>query len=149
MSIPISRRHGVNPTLGVCLYCKREDGTIGLLGALPGDAEAPRRSVISDEPCPACQEMMEQGVMLCEVKGTYQIAVGRGRKRETLERPMPTGTLVVVTEDWVRRMIQPDELAAQMINKRIAFVTPEDWNQIGLPREDADYREEVASGSAD
>lgn len=137
MAIRLSNKHGVNPTVGVCMYCGREDGTIGLMGQLPGDREADGYSIISDEPCDECKGYMEQGIMLCEVVGTYTIKL---RNRRTKERPRPTGTLCVVSEDFIKRVIQPDELRDQILEKRMAFVTPEDWEAIGLPRENIDNR---------
>lgn len=59
--IRVSEKHGVNPTMGVCWVCGAEDGTIGLLGRLPGDKEAPRHAVISDEPCATCKGHIRDG----------------------------------------------------------------------------------------
>lgn len=145
MNIQLSPNHGVNPTMGICMYCKREDGSVSLLGRLPGDAEAERYSIVSDEPCDACKELMKQGVMLVEVlemKEIYQ-RPARGKPKERMKFPVTSGTLCVVSDDFINRVIQPEELRNQILEKRMSFVTPEDWDAIGLPREDKDYREEA------
>jgi len=69
MRISISKEHGLNPTLGVCLWCGEEDGTIGLLGA-NGGKQAPRHSIISSAPCPKCKAGMAQGITLIEASPT-------------------------------------------------------------------------------
>ena len=53
MSIKLSKKHGVNPTLLICPICKKDVG-IGLLGRLKGDAEAPRQ--MYGELCDDCKK---------------------------------------------------------------------------------------------
>ena len=67
-SIPVSRKHGVNPTMLICPICRHKTNGLALLGKLPGDAEAPRYS-LDREPCDDCRGIIESGgVMLIEVK---------------------------------------------------------------------------------
>lgn len=150
MAVTLSERHGVNPTMGVCMYCRRPDNTIGLLGRLPGDKEADRYSILSDVPCDTCQELMKQGILLVEVLEMKEIEVPVGQEKVTRYRrfekrkvPVCSGTIAVVTEDWVRRVINPEELRDHILRKRMSFVSSEDWDAIGLPREDMDNRNEV------
>ena len=66
--IPISKKHGVNPTMLICPICHHETNSLALLGRLPGDAEAPLYS-FDREPCDDCRGVIEAGgVMLIEVK---------------------------------------------------------------------------------
>ena len=57
MGIRLSDKHGVNPTMGVCMWCGEPTGEIALLGKLKGDVEAPRYSTLSYEPCDKCKEI--------------------------------------------------------------------------------------------
>lgn len=65
--IPISEKHGLNPTLGVCFWCGKHTGEIALLGKLPNDAEAPKETVLNYEPCEECQKAFSEGVLIMEV----------------------------------------------------------------------------------
>ena len=66
MSIILSEKHGVNPSIEVCFFCGEEKG-IALMGKLKGDVEAPRQCVLNYEPCDHCKELMSQGLTLVEV----------------------------------------------------------------------------------
>jgi len=55
----ISKEHGLNPSLGICFYCGRDNGEILLMGKLKGDVEAPRKSVSSYEVCEQCKKDLE------------------------------------------------------------------------------------------
>ncbi len=66
--IPVSKKHGVNPTMLICPICHHETNGLALLGKLRGDAEAPRYS-LDREPCDDCRGVIDAGgVMLIEVK---------------------------------------------------------------------------------
>lgn len=65
-SITLSKKHGVNPTLGMCFVCGGDTSEIGLLGRVPQDAEAPRQMVLSYEPCDKCQERLKTHFLLVE-----------------------------------------------------------------------------------
>ena len=122
-SITLSPKHGVNPSMGVCYYCGKDDGTIMLPGRMKGDREAPRRAVWSKEPCKECEGYMVQGVILISVQ-----------PGPPSSNPYRTGGWVVVREDAVRRMITATELLAQVLKCRWAFVDDETWDKVGLPR---------------
>lgn len=66
MSVRISEKHGVNPTMCQCFFCG-EVKHIALMGRLKGDVEAPMSCVMDYEPCEECQKKMSQGVTLIEV----------------------------------------------------------------------------------
>lgn len=90
--IPISEKHGVNPTLGVCFWCGEHTGEIALLGKLPNDAEAPRETVLNYEPCEKCKEHFESGVLIIEV---YE-QTANDNKPPIKDTHIPTGRYVVV-----------------------------------------------------
>jgi len=66
--ITLSPRHGLNPSLLKCPICGKDTNEIALLGKLKDDAEAPRY-MMSNNPCPDCQEHLDKGHrILIEVK---------------------------------------------------------------------------------
>lgn len=112
-SIRLSEKHGVNPAMGVCFWCGKEDGTILLLGKLPKNAEAPRHVCASYEPCDECKKNFALGIAFVEV----------------LDDGSPTGRFVVIKEEAVKEMgIQPQELLESILEKRRANVRPYDFN---------------------
>lgn len=66
MSIKLSKKHGVNPTMGVCMWCGKPTDEIAMLGRLKDDAEAPKYSVLSYKPCSECKSIWDKGVALIE-----------------------------------------------------------------------------------
>jgi hypothetical protein len=96
MSRPLTLhpQEGVNPTLGVCFWCGKEDGTIGLLGLNKGK-KARKRSVLTLEPCAACKEVMTQGIVVIEAtnyqRDPWQVEVQPGA--------YPTGRWAVVKRE--------------------------------------------------
>jgi len=60
--IILSEKHGVNPSLDICPICEKPRGVI-LFGRLPGDAEAPRKSVSSLFPCDECRTAIGDGIV--------------------------------------------------------------------------------------
>lgn len=131
--IRLSPKHGVNATMGVCYFCGEPDGTIGLMGQLPGDAEAPRYAVISKAPCEPCQGRMKQGVIL--------IGIEDGQKPGT--EPKRTGHYCVVNDEGIRKVFA-DPVADEMIERRSAFIDRETMKAIGL----LDLVEEQAKAKA-
>jgi hypothetical protein len=103
MSIRISEKHGVNPTIPVCFWCGKEKNEIALLGKLKGDIEAPMYCVLDYEPCEECQKKWNLGVAL----------IGTSKKplndtlppiKDTPEETLyPTGQWLVVTKEAAKR----------------------------------------------
>lgn len=121
-SIQLSKKHGLNPSLGVCFVCGEDDGTVVLPGQLKGDAEAPRRAVWTREPCPTCKGWMAKGIVFLSV-----------REGEHGENPYRTGKLAVLKEEAVSHMISNKTLLASILKKRICFMDDRSWIQLGLP----------------
>lgn len=70
-SIRLSPKHGVNPSMPICFFCGEETGEIALLGKInKADDEAPRHILLDYEPCPKCQEVFKQGLLLVEAVPT-------------------------------------------------------------------------------
>ena len=72
MSIKVSEKYGVNPTIPVCFFCGEEKNEVALLGKITDkqtkeEIEAPMRTVIDYEPCDKCKEQWSKGVAIIEV----------------------------------------------------------------------------------
>lgn len=119
-SIRLSERYGANLALGVCFWCGKEDGTVLLLGRLPGDAEAPRRVASSYEPCEACRKVWAKGVAFIEATRRPQ----HDGQVPLAEQVYPTGRLLVLTIDVAMKIVQPREMMEQVTRLQKAFVEP-------------------------
>ena len=125
MGIRLSNKHGVNPSVMICFYCNNPKGKgVALLGALPGDAEAPRAAVFDKKPCDECAAHMEAGIIFISVKD-----------ETPSENPYRTGGWCVLREEAVRRMLNAGETVEDVCHKRVAFIPDAVWDAIGLPRE--------------
>lgn len=123
--LQLSEKHGVNPSITQCFVCMKEVG-LALFGKMKGDVEAPRKVCLPDDPpCEECSNLMEQGVILISVDES---------KSPDLQNPWRTGGWVVVRDDFIERVVQPDTLKDSILNKRMAFIPDEAWDMIGLPR---------------
>ena len=138
----ISERHGVNPSLAQCFWCGQDSGELILFGRLPQDHEAPRKVVMSYEPCEKCDKQMGRracelnaAVWIIEVSdqpthGDGQLAwgqhIGQGAKatREQAYKPQhyPTGRMVVVKERVIRDNVNNPEMIADVIRKRATIM---------------------------
>jgi hypothetical protein len=124
MSIILSQKFGVNPSMSQCYFCG-EVKEIVLTGKLPQDKEAPREAVWNEEPCKNCAEYMKRGVILISV-----------REGEEGRNPYRTGGWVVVTDDYIRRALQPPAVVEEVLKKRMCFVLDNTWKLLGLPKGD-------------
>lgn len=117
-SIRLHRQHGVNPTVGVCLFCGKDDGTVALLGA-SYRGQAPSRMIVSPEPCATCKGRMAQGIAIIEAcrsprEGAIQVSEG----------VYVTGRWMVVRESAAERVFDPTVLP-QILRVRKCFLEPD------------------------
>lgn len=113
-SIPISPKHGLNPTIPVCFFCGQEKNEIVIMGKLKGDVEAPRNVCLDYEPCDHCKELFAQGI-LCIGVTDHPLPDGRPPISGSL---YPTGAYLVVTEDFIHRFIADEALKQSVLDKR-------------------------------
>lgn len=113
-SIPISPKHGLNPTIPICFFCGQEKNEIALMGKLKGDVEAPRAICLDYEPCDHCKELFAQGI-LCIGVTDCPLPDGRPPISGSL---YPTGAYMVVTEDFIQRLIVDEEVRKNVLDKR-------------------------------
>ena len=100
MSLRISEKHGVNPSVDTCFICGKETSVV-LFGASYKDengktVEAPRR-VCTGQLCDDCQKVIDEG-------GIFFIAVKDG---ESGNNPWRTGQIAALKEEAVQRIF-PD-----------------------------------------
>lgn len=120
MSVRLSPKHGLNPSLAVCFFCGEDNGEIIIPGMMKGDREAPRRACWNMDPCAKCAEHMKAGIILIEATPTK-------------DGPDRTGRQVVVRDEMISRVFSPAELVADILKKRVAFIEPQAWQELGLP----------------
>lgn len=114
-NINISPKHGLNPTMPVCFWCKREKKDVVLLGKLPGDAEAPRHCVLNYEPCDTCKEKWSVGVVVFEVTTTnpHEVPPMRSGKRDFY----PTGNYMVLKPEASKEPALPQGSRSIMLTE--------------------------------
>lgn len=95
-NIILSPKYGVNPTIPVCFWCGEQKPEIALMGRVyekdsrtgkklrGSDVEMPMSGVCLDiEPCPKCEEIFRQGVLLMECvetpNGKFSVTDNKGR----------------------------------------------------------------------
>lgn len=89
--ISISEKHGVNPSLMVCMVCGESTG-VALLGKLRNDEEAPRK-IIDQEPCKDCREKyLKEGTMLL------------GSKSDGKDGMQRTGSMAIIKDSLFERI---------------------------------------------
>ena len=98
--IPLSPKHGLNPTIPICFWCGKKKNEIALLGKMKEDAEAPRHCVLDYEPCDECKKNFALGVVAIEVR-TSPYTPGQPPIQQGA---YPTGRLVVLTTEAADRM---------------------------------------------
>ena len=110
-SIPISPKHGVNPTIPVCFWCGKENNEIALHGKIDkADTQAPMHCILDYEPCDACKTAMEQGVTLIGV------ASNAPDNRPPIQKGLyPTGQWAVLKTEAVSRLF-PEDVAEKAVS---------------------------------
>jgi len=100
--IPLSEKHGVNPSMSVCFWCGEVKGLV-ILGKLPEDAEAPREAIYDLEPCDACKQKMAEGITLFSVDDVTR---------------KPTGDWCVIKEGAVHLLTEDEDQIAKILKDR-------------------------------
>lgn len=125
MSIRLSKKHGVNPTIATCFYCGEPTGEIALLGKLPNDEKAPHYMTLNYTPCDSCKEKMAQGTTVIEVSTDTD---GRPAiTKDITDTPAyPTGRWCVITKEAAFRIFGIDNhtvcIDQELYNKIIGTI---------------------------
>lgn len=106
-SIPLSPKHGLNPTIPVCAWCGEAKNEIALLGKIKTDKrgedpEAPMHCILDYEPCDKCKEQWSQGIACIEVS-TYS-KDSRPPIQSNPQPLYPTGRVAVLKEEAARNI---------------------------------------------
>ncbi len=126
--ITLSEKHGVNPTLPVCFWCGEENGTVALLGRLPGDIEAPRHPVLDYDPCDECRENFALGIALIEC--TEYNSNNLPPIQETPQL-FPTGRLLVIKPEAVSRIFDEDT-TKQLLSVGRGYIDTEAFDMFSI-----------------
>jgi len=114
-SVKLHPKYGLNPCIGVCLWCGEDNGQIVMLG-FNGGREAPRRAVIHHEPCDKCKAKMAQGITFIRTNDAEEVL-----------------GWCVIKEEVVREHITDPEMLAGILKARKAYVADGDWEIMGFP----------------
>ena len=104
-SIPLSPKHGVNPSMILCPKCG-ESHSIALMGRMKNDAEAPRM-ILGNELCDKCLEKARQDnrvvLLKCKVDGDPTQGITGDSMEMSLEifpkvfnHPIPAGRMALI-----------------------------------------------------
>ncbi len=127
--IPVSPKHGVNPTMPICFFCGEPTGEIALLGRLKGDVEAPKHMLLDYRPCQNCEEQMKKGICFIAVS-TKPVEKGQPPiQKEEQADLYPTGPWCVVKDEAVRRIFT-EEVVEQIMRKRRSLVDDEMYHRL-------------------
>jgi hypothetical protein len=100
--IPISKKHGLNPSISLCFWCGEECG-IALLGRLPDDIKAPKHCLLDYTPCKNCQKIFKQGGLIveCDTKPLSSLS-GQPPIQDNL---YPTGRFAVLKLESLKHLV--------------------------------------------
>lgn len=122
MSIKLSPKHGLNPTIPICFFCGKDKNEIVLAGKInKNDDEMPMHTIIDYEPCNECKAKMDKGITLIEA--TTKPA---NPNQPPIQNGIyPTGKWCVVTENFIKNNINSEEMVNWTLKVRKAFMEPE------------------------
>lgn len=126
MSIKLSPKYGVNPTIPVCFWCGEDKNEVALLGrignaAVHEDIEAPMHMVLDYEPCEKCRSNMSQGFTIMEATNKPNLVTSVQMQSGVY----PTGRYAVIRSEAAQRMFLPEATAMGK-----AFVDSVLFNQV-------------------
>ena len=105
--LKLSEKHGLNPSLSVCLFCGEEKGLV-LLGQInKEDDEAPKKGVYDADPCDKCDARMKDAVAkgaVIVMEMTAYTAPGDPTKNTF----SPTGAYVAVKREALKKNMGKD-----------------------------------------
>ena len=105
MSIKISPKYGVNPTIPVCFFCGKPKNEIALMGKMGReDLEAPRNLVLDYEPCDECKEHMSKGVALIVVSNKQPEDKRPAMTAQGNQKVFPLGGMLVIKSEAFSQM---------------------------------------------
>lgn len=131
MSIRVSKKYGVNPTIPKCFYCLKDKNEILLLGKTKGDKETPKGAVWDHEPCDECKDWMKKGIICISVDPS---------KSTDRQNPWRSGGWSVLKEEVIKRLSMSEEMQQKVLKARYMFVEDQVWDLFGIPKGDVDEK---------
>lgn len=119
-NIKLSPKHGVNPTIPICVWCGEEKNEIALMGQIGDrrkgeDLEAPRHCVLDYEPCDTCAEQWSYGVAILEATVERPTPYRPPMKQENGVDIYPTMRMVVISAESASQIFGAEMSAGQRI----------------------------------
>lgn len=141
------RRDRDEPVVGValtkCFYCLGDNSILlntRLSAGAAKQVEELHGYVVDMTPCPACEKLMQQGVILITIDDEKS---GPDWNKAKIPNPYRTGGWFVVKDEAVQRMINDPTLSAWAIEHRWMFIAHEAAEAVGLfatPATDGDKK---------
>lgn len=108
-SIPLSPKHGLNPTIPVCAWCGKEKNEIALMGRIKTDVkgedpQAPMHCVLDYEPCDECKAQWSQGVAVLEATTVRPVPYRPPIQKDGNTEIYPTMRMVVIKAEAAERI---------------------------------------------
>jgi hypothetical protein len=115
--LKLSPKHGVNPTIPICLWCGKEKEEIALLGQInKKDSEAPRRVIMDYEPCEQCKELFNMGIHIIGVSTEPMVETMFPIVNDENITLYPTGSMFVSSEEWVTNFLTANNQQSMLDN---------------------------------
>ena len=119
-SIPLSPKHGLNPTIPVCAWCGEPKNEIALMGRIKTnkrgeDPQAPMHCILDYEPCDCCREKWSQGVAVLEATTKRPEPYRPPIQKVDGEEIYPTMRYVVVKVEAAERIFNGEFSAGQKL----------------------------------
>lgn len=106
-SIPISPKHGLNPTVPVCLYCGKDKDEVAICGKInKQDDQMPMRCVIDALPCDECRKLWSAGVVLIRVSKTKKGRMVPVKSPDGKSTFYLDGSTMLITEEGAQRLFK-------------------------------------------
>lgn len=122
MSIKLSPKHGLNPTIATCFFCGKDKNELILAGRINrNDDEMPMHTIIDYEPCDECKAKMNKGITLIAATTKPTCPNQMPIQNEVY----PTGQWCVVTENFIKNNIKSKEVVNNILKMRKACIEPE------------------------
>lgn len=119
-NIPLSPKHGLNPTIPVCAWCGEPKNEIALMGRIKTDVrgedpKAPMHCVLDYEPCDKCKEQWSQGVVVLEATMRRPTPYRPPIQKNGNDEIYPTMRYVVIKPEAAERLFNGQFSAGQKI----------------------------------
>lgn len=110
-NIKLSPKHGLNPSLQLCLYCRKAKSILlnGKIGK--DDLEASKEVVTDIEPCDKCKEKYKDCTLVVELNKN-DIPTGRWLaidKKYITEETVKNSQVAIATEETFNSILEADE----------------------------------------